>query len=139
MRLHSAKSLFAALLLIATFPTHAKMQLIADNDDVAVYFDVRAVLKDRNVVRASILYDYKHDQLQFFQGESILSIKTLKDYDCGGSHEPDRVRVLKEIGYRQRMGEGEPAYSVAKEPWRPMKASLEKIVFRVVCSSIQVR
>lgn len=122
--------LLITLLLLSSGPAYGEWVSLGESEEeITVYVDPDTIRGKGNLVKMWHLFDLK--TIQTYRGSSFVSIKAQRQYDCL----EERSRLLREIGFSNKMGRGNVVYSfsITKE-WKPVApASNNLLLWGIAC------
>ena len=106
-------SIVAAILILHSVPSFAGWVLFEGTDEVEIYVDLSAILKNDQVTTLEYLMNFSKPQLS----KGVKSAVDVAEFDC----EQKRKRTLSMTNFSEPMGQGGVLFN-NKEPtrWRPV-------------------
>ena len=122
--------LLITLLVLSSAPACAEWVEVGDiGAGMTVYVNPDTIRRKGDLAKMWHLFDFKTAQTH--QGNSFLSLKAQRQYDCAN----ERTRVLAETGFSDNMGKGNVAYIIRDErKWAPVAPdSIAEGLWKVAC------
>ena len=128
------KKIFIYLMLLFSVlvtSSHAeKWTKFDETKSVVVYYDKQSFLKYGDFRDINLLYDLKEP---FNSEKGIVKSMTLfKEISC----KDKKVNVKKQDFFAQKMGEGQPFFSISDSGWKTVNAddlSIDGAIFKAAC------
>jgi len=120
-------SIVAAILILHSVPSFAGWVLFEGTDEVEIYVDLSAILKNEQVASVEYLMNFSKPQLS----KGVKSAVDVAEFDC----EQKRKRTLSMTNYSEPMGQGGVLFN-NKEPtrWRPVGVDgMEYTLWQFAC------
>lgn len=118
-------------LFLSSAPAYAEWVKVGIDDEGqrTVYVEQKTIHRKGNQAKFLEMLDYKN--VQAYQGDSFLSVKSQDEMDCA----EDRFRFLGTEWFSDNMGRGKVVYSTSlHSAWEPVQPdSIMKLVWIAVC------
>lgn len=120
-------SIVAVILILHSVPSFAGWVLLEGTDEVEIYVDLSAILKNEQVASVEYLMNFSKPQLS----KGVKSAVDVAEFDCVQK----RKRTLSMTNYSEPMGQGGVLFN-NKEPtrWRPVGVDgMEYALLQLAC------